>query len=102
MTNSKIGVVAICAVVAALVGGAFAAQLPPSTTTSIKVFDKPNFKGNELTFDRGVPSLAAVNFNDRPASVQRWSSASQRRSRTMVFRRRYRRAASRGAFRTRA
>ena len=70
MTNLKIAIVAACAIAACAAGAAIAAQPPMPIQTSIKVFDKPNFKGNELTFDRGVPSLAAVNFNDRAASVQ--------------------------------
>jgi hypothetical protein len=47
-----------------------APPLPPGPPTSIVVFDKPNFKGQSMTFDRSVPSLAAMQFNDRPASVQ--------------------------------
>jgi hypothetical protein len=43
---------------------------PPGPPTSIVVFDKPNFKGQSMTFNRSVPSLAAIQFNDRPASVQ--------------------------------
>ena len=37
--------------------------------TEITVFDQPNFKGATLTFARSVPSLAALNFNDRIASL---------------------------------
>jgi len=72
MKNSNNAVFAVAIVAALAVGGAgaFAAQQPPSAATSIKVFDQPNFKGNVLMFERGVPSLAALNFNDRPASVQ--------------------------------
>ena len=69
MASFKFAVVAACAAVIGLATGAFGApQL--STTTSIKVFDQPNYRGSEMTFDRGVPSLAAFNFNDRTASVQ--------------------------------
>lgn len=37
--------------------------------TQITVFDQPNFKGTTLTFQHSVPSLAALNFNDRVASL---------------------------------
>jgi hypothetical protein len=47
----------------------FAATQAP-TVTSIVVFDQPNFKGRSLSFDRSVPSLAKLNFNDVIASVQ--------------------------------
>lgn len=48
-------------------GGQGVPSVPP---TSIVVFDQPNFRGQSMTFDRSVPSLAALQFNDRPASVQ--------------------------------
>lgn len=38
--------------------------------TAITVYEKPNFKGRSLKFDRSVPSLAAVDFNDLAASVK--------------------------------
>ena len=38
--------------------------------TIITVFDQPNFRGRSMTFDRPVPSMAAVQFNDLTASVQ--------------------------------
>jgi Beta/Gamma crystallin len=58
---------------------AFAQPYPPMTAvaappvpppTVITVFDQPNFKGRTLVFDRSVPSLARLNFNDVIASVQ--------------------------------
>lgn len=48
----------------------FVAATPAPQPTSIVVYDKPNFAGRALTFDRSMPSLAAINFNDQPASVQ--------------------------------
>lgn len=47
-----------------------AATVAPPQPTAITVFDQPNFKGRTLVFDRSVPSLARVNFNDVIASVQ--------------------------------
>ena len=38
--------------------------------TTITVYDQPNFKGRALTFEKSVPSLAALDFNDKIASVQ--------------------------------
>lgn len=52
-------------------GGALAA--PPQQApqpVAITVFDQANFKGRAMTFQRSVPSLAAVNFNDLPLSVK--------------------------------
>jgi hypothetical protein len=43
---------------------------PAPPPTVITVFDQPNFKGHALMFDRSVPSLAKLNFNDVIASVQ--------------------------------
>lgn len=74
MTISKFAALAGAAVFAAGTLSAFAAApgpVAPSTpATSIVVFDKPNFKGQSMTFNRSVASLAALQFNDRPASVQ--------------------------------
>ena len=72
MKNSKFALIAAATIAAALTSGAFAAQQPvaPATGTAIKVFDQPNFKGNVLMFDRSIASLAALNFNDRAASVK--------------------------------
>ncbi|MDZ4867151.1 MAG: beta/gamma crystallin-related protein [Alphaproteobacteria bacterium] len=78
MTISKFAALAGAAVLTAgIATGAFSAlaaapgQGAPSVPpTTIIVFDKPNFKGQSMTFDRSVPSLAALEFNDRPASVQ--------------------------------
>lgn len=50
--------------------GIAAPNPPPPQPTAITVYDKPNFKGHSLKFDHSVPSLAAVHFNDRPASVK--------------------------------
>lgn len=47
-----------------------AATTPAPQATSIIVYEKPNFAGRALTFERSVPSLAAIDFNDLPASVQ--------------------------------
>lgn len=74
MTLSKFAVLAGAVVLAAGTLSAFAAApgpgVPLAPPTSIVVFDKPNFKGHSMTFDRSVASLAALQFNDRPASVQ--------------------------------
>jgi|CXWL01.1.fsa_nt_gi hypothetical protein len=43
-------------------------QMPPPTV--ISVFDQPNFRGRTFTFDRAVPSLAKIDFNDVIASVR--------------------------------
>jgi hypothetical protein len=43
---------------------------PQQAPTAITVFDQPNFRGRTLVFDRSVPSLARLNFNDVIASVQ--------------------------------
>lgn len=43
------------------------APLPPSTIT---LFEKPNFQGRSMTFDRRVASLNAVGFNDLAQSVK--------------------------------
>jgi hypothetical protein len=72
---SNTAVLAVAGAAVALTGvvGAFAAapgtsNAPPPT--SITVFDKPNFTGRSLTFERSVPSLAALDFNDLPRSVR--------------------------------
>jgi len=74
MTTVKLAIIASAALVAAGSLSAFAAPpnigVPAVPPTEITVFEKPNFKGRSLTFDRRVPSLAAVQFNDQPASVQ--------------------------------
>ncbi|MBL9096569.1 MAG: beta/gamma crystallin family protein [Alphaproteobacteria bacterium] len=64
---------ALSAVGIAIAATAIAAPAPQGAMpapTAIVVFDQPNFKGRSLTFDRSVPSLAKVNFNDVIASVQ--------------------------------
>ncbi|MEQ1863079.1 MAG: beta/gamma crystallin-related protein [Micropepsaceae bacterium] len=75
MTKLKIGLVAGLVMTAGIAAGAaFAASgptppgaLPP---TSITVYELPNFKGQSLTFERRVPSLAALSFNDKTTSVK--------------------------------
>jgi hypothetical protein len=62
------GAVALSGVVAALAAAPTTNSVPPPT--SITVFDKPNFTGRSLTFERSVPSLAALDFNDLPRSVR--------------------------------
>lgn len=52
------------------VAGALAAAPTVPPTTSITVFDQPNFQGRSMTFERSVPSLAALDFNDLPRSVR--------------------------------
>jgi hypothetical protein len=54
-----------------------APPLPVSATapaqprpTIITIYDQPNFKGRALTFEKSVPSLAALDFNDKVGSVQ--------------------------------
>lgn len=55
----------------AIAATAIAAPTPQvPAPTAIVVFDQPNYKGRSLTFDRSVPSLAKLNFNDVIASVQ--------------------------------
>jgi hypothetical protein len=66
-------IAALTAAGLAIAASAIAAPTPQGAVpvpTAIVVFDKPNFKGRSLTFDRSVPSLAKVNFNDVIASVQ--------------------------------
>jgi hypothetical protein len=48
----------------------FAATVAPPPPTVITVFDQPNYKGRKMVFDRMVPSLAKLQFNDVIASVQ--------------------------------
>ena len=43
---------------------------PPGRPTQITVFEFPNYQGRKLVFERSVPSLAALDFNDRVGSVQ--------------------------------
>jgi Beta/Gamma crystallin len=65
--------IAITAAAIATTGAlsAFAApNASPQRPTAITVYEKPNFRGRSLTFERSVPSLAAVDFNDLAASVK--------------------------------
>jgi hypothetical protein len=58
------------ALAAPVAPNAGAAVAPPPPPTVITVFDQPNFKGRSMTFERSVPSLAKLMFNDAIASVQ--------------------------------
>jgi hypothetical protein len=49
---------------------AAATAMAPPPPTVISVFDQPNYKGRTLVFDRAVPSLAKLSFNDVIASVR--------------------------------
>jgi hypothetical protein len=49
---------------------AAATVAPPPPPPIITVFDQANFKGRVMKFDRSVPSLAKLNFNDVIQSVQ--------------------------------
>jgi len=69
----KSSMIAIGVVVATACGTLSVLAAPNMTAprpTAITVYEKPNFKGRSLTFDRSVPSLAAVDFNDLTASVK--------------------------------
>ena len=70
MTRTKMAVVAVGLALAGGLTVAVAAAPPPPAATEITVFDRPNYQGSTMRFDRGVPSLAAFNFNDRAASVR--------------------------------
>ena len=72
MTSLKTGVLAGLAIAAGIAAGAaFAASTPPvPTPMAITVYELPNFKGQSLRFERQVPSLAALSFNDKTASVK--------------------------------
>jgi Beta/Gamma crystallin len=70
MTTGTLKIFAGLALIAGLAGGAAVAAAPDSTHTSITVYDQPNFRGQSLTFERGVPSLARLGFNDKVASVR--------------------------------
>ena len=75
MTKLKIGVVAGLVLTAGIAAGAAIAAsgpTPPSAPppTMITIYELPNFKGQSLTFERRVPSLAALSFNDKTTSVK--------------------------------
>jgi hypothetical protein len=75
MTKLKIGLVAglvVTAGIAASVAFAAPSSTPASAPppTVITVYELPNFKGQSLTFERRVPSLAALSFNDKTTSVK--------------------------------
>lgn len=78
MTKLKIGIFGALAIAAGIAAGvAFAAAGTPPVSaptapppTVITVFELPNFKGQSLTFERRVPSLAALSFNDKTTSVR--------------------------------
>ena len=61
-----VAVATACGTLSVLAAPNMNAPLP----TAITVYEKPNFKGRSLKFDRSVPSLAAVDFNDLTASVK--------------------------------
>jgi len=76
MKTLKIAVVAASLVVGVVASAVAAPSFSttgvaaaPALATQIVVYDQPNFKGNVLVFERSVPSLAALNFNDRVASL---------------------------------
>lgn len=70
MKTTYVGLIA-GALIAVAAGAAVAATPPaPPPVPTITVFDQPNFKGRSMTFDRPVPSLAKLNFNDVIISVQ--------------------------------
>ena len=49
----------------------YAAPAPTQATPSkITLFEKPNFQGRSMTFERRVASLNAVGFNDTAQSVK--------------------------------
>jgi len=76
-TTPTLTIAAFLAASAAALSFASAAPVMPAaatapaapTPTVITVYEQPNFKGRALVFDKGVPSLAALDFNDRVASV---------------------------------
>ncbi len=64
------GVVAGGAALAGQVPVSVSGVVPPSSTSEITIYEKPNFQGRSLTFVNRMPSLAAVGFNDLTASVK--------------------------------
>ncbi len=71
MKRMTLAVAAGAISVAAVLSAAATAKSPEALRpTKITVYEKPNFKGRSMTFERSVPSLAAVKFNDLPASVK--------------------------------
>lgn len=72
MTSFKIGALVGPAVAVSVAAGvAFASGTPPvPPPTAITVYELPNFKGQSLTFEQRVPSLAALSFNDKTSSVK--------------------------------
>ena len=70
MPNIIVVAGAAAAVALAGIAAAFAAAPTEVAPTSITVFDQPNYKGRSMTFERSVPSLAALDFNDLPRSVR--------------------------------
>lgn len=65
-------VAAVSIVLSSLSSAVGAPPSPPPTgrPTKITVYELPNYKGRKLEFERSVPSLAALQFNDQVASVQ--------------------------------
>lgn len=42
----------------------------PGRPTEITIFERADFQGRSMTFNHSVPSLAALEFNDRVGSVR--------------------------------
>lgn len=56
---------------AAPTGKAPAAAVPPQPVPlEIVIFDKPDFKGRSIRIGRPVPDLAALNFDNKVASLE--------------------------------
>jgi len=68
--SSAARVGAVVAAAALIIAAAPPLPPPSGRPTKITVFELPNFKGRSLVFERSVPSLAALEFNDKVASVQ--------------------------------
>jgi hypothetical protein len=59
------------ATVAIAMGTTVLAAVAPAAgqPTMVTVYDQPNFKGRSMTFEKSVPSLAALDFNDQVRSL---------------------------------
>ena len=67
ITLAGAAAVGTCLAFAALAATTTPAPLPPSKIT---LYEKPNFQGRSMTFERRAPSLNAVGFNDTAQSVK--------------------------------
>ena len=67
---AALGFVSVASVLAAPAAPTAGTVPPPAPPTIITVYDQPNFKGRSLSFEKRVPSLAALQFNDVIASVK--------------------------------